>query len=469
MVLSNIEPKEVFRFFEEISAIPRGSGNTDAIAEYCVDFAKERGLEYRRDDMNNVIIIKPASAGRENSPSVIIQGHLDMVCEKEDGADHDFEKDGIKLQVEDGYVKAKGTTLGADDGIAVAYALALIDSHDISHPRIEAIFTSDEEIGMLGAAYINLEGLKSNIVLNIDSEEEGIFTAGCAGGAAVYCTVPLNTYSLKGSVYNIKISNLTGGHSGVEINKGRANAAKLAGRVIKNIGADIIKVNSGSKDNAIPASAYISIVSEINPSEICRKMEEDFNREYPAEKGKIKIECSYNGEQEAEVVGFDKVSDFIEEVPNGVQAMSREIDGLVQTSLNLGVLKIENSLIKAAFLVRSSLRKEKTEIIDKLKNITLKYGGTSEVKGDYSPWEYRSNSPLRDLMNKIYIEQYGEKPRIDIIHAGLECGMLSEKIDNLDCISFGPNLLDIHTPRERMDIASVKRVWEFILKVLEQI
>lgn len=458
----------VLNFFKEIDSIPRGSYHTDKIADYCVRFAQNRGLEYRRDALNNVIIKKPATADRADRPPVILQGHLDMVCEKEPDYDIDFLTEGLTLREEDGYLFAEGTTLGADDGIAVAYALALLDSDDIPHPPLEVVFTTDEEVGMTGAAGIDLSDLQGSTVLNIDSEVEGVLTVGCAGGATVCCTLPIRRTTASGNLYRIEISGLTGGHSGVEIHKGRVNAAILAGQLLNRLDGELISIEGGLKDNAIPPRSAIMILSETDPNPICQALSEQTKS---AEKN-IQITAKLVETGTYSVLtpeSLDAVKAFLCRVPNGVQRMSTDIPGLVQTSLNLGILKTEDGEISASFSVRSSVKAEKQDLIAKLTRLTEQFGGGVAVSGDYPAWEYREHSPLRTLMSEIFTEQYGYAPKIEVIHAGLECGILSEKLKNPDCVSFGPNILDIHTPAERLELASTERVWNFILEILKRI
>ena len=468
-MFTELEPKSVFEYFEKICSIPHGSRNTSAIADFCVEFATAHNLEYIRDELNNIIIKKPASADKKGSKPIIIQGHLDMVCEKSPDCDIDFEKDGLKLKYETGYIFADKTTLGADDGIAIAYALAILASDDIPHPPIEAVFTVDEEIGMLGATGIDLSSLAGNSVLNIDSECEGILTVSCAGGATVCCSIPIDKENSVGQIYKISIDGLTGGHSGVEIDKGRANADILAGKLISALeNIKLISICGGLKDNAIPKIASVKLMCDYNPTNICADIEDIFRKEFPREN--IKITVTQCGNNNAEILtnsSLQRVRDFFAVVPNGVQKMSNSIDGLVQTSLNLGILNTNSDCITASFSVRSSVKSEKSELISKLKSISAQFGGYIEVEGDYPAWEYRKDSPLRNLMVDVFKEQYGYEPKIEAIHAGLECGIISEKLTNPDCVSFGPNIPDIHTTSERLDVASVERVWKFILKILE--
>ena len=479
-VLSALEPREVFQYFEEICAIPHGSTNTKEISDYCVNFAKERNLKYVQDEDGNVVIWKPATPGYENAEPIMIQGHLDMVCEKEADCDIDFEKDGLELQLEDGIISAKGTTLGGDDGIAVAYALAILDSDTIPHPPLEAVFTIDEEIGLLGAASLDCSVLKSKKMLNIDSEEEGYLLVSCAGGVTSTCYLPVERQKKDGMTMELTISGLNGGHSGVEIDKGRANACQLLGRSLymlqKEISFDIIAVNGGLKDNAIPreASAVILVDADTDMTAFenqVTKLQEIYKKEFLSVDPDVTVtltEKADGNEMPMTKKATDKVIVALLNLPGGIQRMSADVEGLVQTSLNLGILETKEKEVVFSFSVRSSVGTEKEEVVNRMTSLMEMLGGRVDCKGDYPAWEYRQDSPLRDLMVRVYEEKYGKKPVIQAIHAGLECGFFSGKIPGLDCVSFGPDMKDIHTPKERMDAASVKRTWDYILEILKQ-
>ena len=501
-VLENCEPKRVFHYFEEICKIPHGSGNTKQISDYLVQFAKDHDLKYVQDEMNNVVIYKPGTAGYENAPVVIIQGHMDMVCEKDTDCDIDFEHDGLRLVFEDGVISADGTTLGGDDGIAVAFALAILDADDIPHPPLECVFTVDEEIGMLGAAAIDCSPLKSRIMLNLDSEDEGYLLVSCAGGACATCHIPVEYENAKDdhSVVKIIVEGLTGGHSGVEIIKQRANADKQLARLLYNIGRDVpyrlISIQGGLKDNAIPnkAEAYVGIDPEnvdnfVKSAEKNEKiLRHEFGNTDPELVVKVETDLSddlgsYNNADDVQNdmygrtminrVMTEKSSDIVIRslmmMPNGIQKMSNDIEGLVQTSLNLGILKTTEDEVIASFSVRSSVQSEKENLIDQLRCVSVSAGGNLDVQGDYPAWEYRHDSPLRDIMVDVFEEQYGRKPVIQALHAGVECGLFAGKLPGLDCVSFGPDMKNIHTSRESMDVASVQRTWRYVLGILERL
>lgn len=481
MKLEHLEPKEVFRYFEEICQIPHGSGNVEQISNYCVNFAKEHQLEYRQDENFNVIIWKKGTAGYENSNPVILQGHMDMVAVKEENCQKDMEKEGLDLLVSDGFVEASQTSLGGDDGIAIAYSLALLASKDIPHPPLEAVFTVDEEIGMLGAAAIDLSDLKGTTVLNMDSEEEGIFLAGCAGGATVKCNLPVNTIQAEGMKQTITFKGLVGGHSGTEIICQRANANVLMGRILlelsKNMNVSVISIAGGEKDNAIAKVGKLELLVSPEDCEVFAGVMADFIKTVKREYESTDPDLDMIVTQEQEVREYRvyhpssamKLMLALVHLPYGVVKMSNDIPGLVQTSLNLGVIVEREDTVQLCYSVRSSLSSEKEWLMDKLCSLTEFLGGECSVEGRYPAWEYRKDSPLRELISKVYEEQYHKEPIIQTIHAGVECGILAEKIPGLDCVSFGPDILDIHTTKERLDIASVERTWKLILEVLKRL
>lgn len=494
--LADLEPKEVFRFFDEICKIPHGSGNTKAISDHLAAFARERNLPYRQDDHDNTIIWKDASAGFENAPTVIIQGHMDMVCVAEDGYEIDFAKDGLIPEIKDGSVTARGTSLGGDDGIAVAMALAILDSDTIKHPPLEVVITSDEEIGMLGAQALDCSDLKGTLLLNIDSEDEGRLTLGCAGGATVTAHLPVEREKTCAEARcKLTISGLTGGHSGVEIDKERANAFVLMARTLDNIrqtaaqdDADLhlTTLYGGGKDNAIPvaceAEFIICLKDTAETDDIIDKIstcilqsEKTFQNEYHVTDKNLSLQfvrqeniaSETNSVLPLDKASTDKVIDMLLLLPNGVQRMSTDIPGLVQTSLNMGILKTTENEVEVSMLVRSSVESEKYDVIRRIRILMDMLGANISISGDYPGWEYKEDSYLRPVMVSVFEKQYGRKPVLETIHAGVECGLFASKIQNLDAVSFGPDLKDIHSPKEAMDIASVKRTWDYVLGVLK--
>lgn len=476
-VLQGLEPAAVFGFFEEICNIPHISYHEKELSDYCVNFAKERGLYYEQDEMGNVIIIGEATPGYEEVEPIMIQGHLDMVGDKVPECSIDMEKEPIKVMIDGDYLTADGTTLGGDDGIAVAYGLALLDAKDIPHPRLELVLTVSEEVGLEGATGIDLSCCKAKRLLNIDSEEEGVFTAGCAGGMRVDCRIPVETEVKSGAVCEIKTQGFLGGHSGIEINKGRANGNTAVGRFLlflkEKAAFDLVSIVGGVKDNVIPKNVTAKFLT--TDVDAVKTAVGEFNKvldmEYAVADPDVELVLEIKEAAECTVlseVSKEKVITALNLMPNGVQTMSSDLPDLVETSLNLGVIKIDETEINLCFSVRSSLESAKQFIGAKLKQLTESLGGTTGYQGDYPGWPYARESKLRDLCIKVHKEQYGTEPKIEVIHAGLECGILSSKIEGLDCISMGPNMYDVHTPDERISISSIARVWEFLKAVLAE-
>ena len=475
--LAGLEPESVFYYFEQLCAIPHGSGNTKAISDYLVHFAKEQGLRYIQDEANNVILFGEASPGYEYHPAVILQGHMDMVCEKDEGCPINMDTDGLDVTHDGQYVFARGTTLGGDNGIAVAYAMAILADRTLAHPPLEVIITVDEEVGMLGADVIDLSMLKGRTLLNLDSEEEGIFTVACAGGATATISVPAPRHPVYGPCIKLTVDGLQGGHSGVEIHKNRANANKVMGELLRRV-RDVMpfcltSLSGGAKDNAIPRSCQMTAVMlGVNPeriNDITAQLQAEIREKYDEPEVAItgdNVEALGGNALSTELT--DQVIKLLCDLPNGVQKMSADIEGLVQTSLNLGIVNLAQEL-RLTLSVRSSVNTEKLALLEKLKKLAQQSGAEYSQMGDYPAWEYKAESRLRDTMVKVYEEMYGAQAQIVAIHAGLECGLLSEKLPGLDCVSIGPEMHDIHTSRERLGIQSVERTWEFILEILKRL
>ncbi len=474
--LAGLEPAAVFEYFEKICSIPHGSGNTKAISDYLVSFAQEHGIWYVQDELNNVILFQEGTCGMEDHPPVIIQGHMDMVCEKDEDCPIDLKTQGLDVTHDGSYVFAKGTTLGGDDGIALAYALAILADKTIAHPPLEVVITVDEETGMEGATGIDLSGLRGRTLINIDSEEEGVFTVSCAGGARSTITMPIQRRAVYGPCVKLTVDGLQGGHSGVEIHKNRANANKVMGeflsRIQKLMPLCLTKLSGGSKDNAIPRSCTVTLVAMGSHIERINEVAEQLQQE---------IREQYD-EPEAVIFGDDvdafggnalstgdtaKVIALLCAAPNAVQAWSQDIPGLVQTSLNLGIAKLEKQELRLTFAVRSSVDQEKRDLLARIRELAAFHGASCDEMGDYPAWEYQKESRLRDTMVRVYQEMFQKDPQVVAIHAGLECGILSSKLPGLDCVSIGPEVHDIHTSRETLGIASTKRTWEFLLEVLK--
>ena len=463
--------EKALRFFEEFSKIPRGSGNTGPIAEYLVAFANARGLEVIRDGSDNVIIRKGATPGYEDRPGVIIQGHTDIVALKEPGCPIDMEKEGLDLYIDGDNLRARGTTLGADDGVAMAYALAILDSSDVAHPELEAVFTSDEETGLLGATALDASVIHGRMLINIDSDEEGIFTAGCAGGGRIDVSLPVKAKTHIGRIFSLSITGLKGGHSGVEIHKNRANAIKIGAEILSGLEKlRLGKTVAGSADNAIPSdftvifstSSHIFDISNVI-NEVKERLPED---ECDA---KFSIDMSISSAKLLSVEDSANILALINEMPNGVTRMSEDIEGLVETSLNMGIIKLGDKQLDLTISVRSAKGVEKAKLIERIREVAEGHSATVGVRGEYPAWEYRKNSPLRDVMCRVYKDMYGKDATVVTIHAGLECGIFSDKIEGLDCISMGPDNRDIHTPDERLSLSSFERVYEYLINVLKSI
>ena len=476
-VLENCEPKRVFHYFEEICKIPHGSGNTKQISDYLVQFAKDHDLKYIQDEMNNVVIYKPGTAGYENAPTVIVQGHMDMVCEKRPDVDHDFTKDGLNLSVEGDYVSANGTTLGGDDGIAVAYGLALLESDTIAHPPLEVFITVDEEIGLLGAVGFDCSVLKGRRFINLDSEAEGSLWISCAGGLSGISHIPVTRLEAKGEKLTVKISGLMGGHSGAEIDKNRANANSLLGKFLHGLdakaGYELISVQGGQKDNAITRESIAELLTVKENVEAVKEyaasMQAAWREEYAGTDEGITVTVTEEGEQDVKVLhptSKEKVVFFLVNVPYGVQKMSGTIKGLVETSTNIGILKTSENEVLGSSSIRSSVETARDALSDKIEYLTEFLGGEYERQGVYPAWEYRKDSPLRDKMVEVYEEMYGQKPNVVAIHAGLECGLFYKKMEGLDCVSLGPDMKDIHTSEEVLSVSSTERVWKYLVRVL---
>lgn len=498
-MLEHLEPQKVFAYFEEITRIPHGSGNVEQISNYLVGFAKKRQLRVIQDKWKNVIIFQDATPGYEDEPTLILQGHMDMVAVKTPDCVKDMKTEGLQVGIDGDNIYAEDTSLGGDDGIAVAYGLAILDSPEIKHPALELVFTVDEEVGMDGAREIDLSMLKGNRLLNLDSEEEGIFLTSCAGGARVSCRLPVLLQETRmftedadesGEDTQIRscrfmIEGLLGGHSGEEIDKERGNANMLFARVLwticRQLPVRLAAVEGGLADNAIPRKTEADILVRSGDCDTVETLLAECGRQMKAELEKkdphfaLRYEFkdmknTRDGEKYCmalSVADTRRVAALLMGFPNGVQAMSADMDGLVETSLNLGILRLTREGLAAEFSVRSSVESSRDALIDKLIAVTELAGGTNKVSGIYPGWKYRVNSPLREKMIRVYRELYGKDPRVEAIHAGVECGLLGSKIRDLDCVSIGPDMKNIHTTEETLSISSTKRVWEFLIRLLE--
>ena len=476
-VLDGLEPKKVFSYFETICGVPHGSGNTGPIADYLVQFAKDRGLGWYRDEANNVVLTKPASPGYEAADTIILQAHTDMVCEKAPGVEFDFTKDAIRLVVEGDTLRADGTTLGADDGISVAMILALLDDPELKHPKIEALLTSDEEIGLIGAFAFDCSHLTGHKLINLDSEYEGVLMCSCAGGANAYSTIPVSREELTLELVEIDISGLASGHSGVEIHKGRANSNVLMGRMLGALGEKLayrlVKLEGGSRETAI-ASASTALIgveagmtqAAVDTVKACGAV---FAKEYATAEPGMSVTAKAQAAQAVSALTAEStalVTRVLLALPDGVQAMSVDMPGLVQTSLNFGVLQLRDAELYCANTVRSSMTSQKLWILDKVSSIAALAGGKTEISGSYPGWSYNPNSVVKDTILAAYKDLFGKEATVEAVHAGIECGLFADSIPELDCVSIGPDMADVHTPREHLSIASTARTYQLLVEVL---
>lgn len=499
--LSGLKPEAVFRHFEALTQIPRESGKEKAVSDHLVAFAKKHNLEVIQEDCLNVIINKPGSKGYEKSPRVILQGHMDMVCVKREDLDFNFDTDPIPVVVDGDFVKTEGTTLGADNGIAVAMAMAILESNDMDHPPLTALITVAEETGMDGVIGLEPDHIEGDILINIDSEEEGTLLASCAGGVNNIVKLPIDKANAQASAfYKLKIQGLKGGHSGMEINQNRANAIKLLGRVLeelaKHSSLEIIRVSGGDKMNAIAkyAEAVIGLknagghesLSEEDLKTLVEGLDAKFKNEYessdPGLELVIEAMSSEKTDQEKDSsmhkndlgqalsqTSLNNLISVLRLMPYGVQTMSANIEGLVESSNNIGVLRMHEDHIEFSSAVRSSVKSLKEEINGRIEHICRLTGAKMELVSDYPEWPFKVDSPIREIMKKRWKALYDSDIKIDAIHAGLECGLLKEKVGDIDMVSLGPNLYDVHTPMEHMSIGSVERVYNFLVDVLKNV
>ncbi len=483
MVLENYEPKIVFKYFEEISNIPRGSGNEKQISDYLVAFAQARGLEVIQDEALNVIIKKAGTKGYENSPTVILQGHMDMVCEKNRGVEHDFLEDPLKLVVEGDLIKADGTTLGADNGIAIAMGLALLDSSELQHPPIELLVTTDEERGMSGGEKVDVNMLNGRMLINLDSEEEGEFLTSCAGGMRAYVKVNVKFTNLPEhyTVCELSVRGLSGGHSGADIHKERANSNRIMSRALLAIMEKheilVCKIEGGSKENAIPREADCLLafkdVEFEAVTQTVGELEELFKNEYKFSDKNLSLTMKESHADVERVFSNDSAKKIIATglmLPLGVQSMSmaEDLKGLVESSVNIGVVSTNDNVVQFACSLRSSVVSRKYLIMEQIKAVAKAVGAEFECMGDYPAWEFNKDSKLQKIFEAEYENFTGKKAEIKGIHAGLECGLFAKVLNNPDMISMGPNITGAHSPEESLSISSTFNVWNFLKHVLSK-
>ena len=479
-LLESYDYKKVLYYFEQLTRIPHGSGNVKAISDYLVAFAKEHGVRYVQDEALNVIMFKEASPGYEKAPVVMIQGHMDMVCEKNADSNHDFEKDPLKLRLVGENLMADGTTLGGDDGVAVAYAMALIADKKAKHPALEIVITTEEETGMDGAKALDMSELKASYLINVDSEDEGVVLCSCAGGMRQTCTLPMNRIPVEGVAYHLSLTGLYGGHSGAEIDKNRVNSVYAMTRLLfearEQTDFMLLDFYGGLKDNAIPREAFATVVVDEDSTALFVKVVNELAQKYKDELASI--EPGFTVEVKAgecaehlvlDAISFEKLLFFLMQAPNGIQRMSGDIEGLVESSLNLGIFEVREEEAEFNFALRSSSKTYKYFMRDKVEYLVNFLGGESTTHSEYPAWEYRRDSKLREIFREVFTELYHKEPKMEAIHAGLECGLIAEKMPELDMISIGPDMRDIHTPMEALNLPSTIRLYQFIEILLERI
>ena len=480
-VIDNLEPKLLWKEFEKISKIPRCSKHEEKIREYLLDFAKQHGLKSKTDKTGNVVISKPASSGMEGKPTVILQSHMDMVCEKNSDVDHDFTKDPIKFKLNGDILTADGTTLGADDGIGVATTLAILEDNTLKHGHIEGLFTVDEETGLTGAFALESDMLTGKIMLNIDSEDFGVITVGCAGGGDSKIKLPLKTQPISKDMENIliKISGLRGGHSGVDADEQRGNAIKLLARMLwktsQNYDFYLADIKGGDKHNAIPREAYAKV--SIDKADK-NKFISDLKSEEKDILGEIKpIDPNFKMDVE-DIEKPDKVLDknsqnnllnLLHGLPHGVDKMSYDISGLVETSTNLATVILDGNNAIMGLSSRSSITSALQDFRDRIHAIANLSGATVSEETPYPGWKPNLDSDLLKLSKKIFKDMYGKDPTVEAIHAGLECGIIGEKFPGMDMISIGPTIKYPHSPEEQVHVSTVDKFYDFTLKIIESV
>ena len=475
MVCKNFAYPELMKYFEDISAIPRASYREEKISEYLVNFAKERGLEYYCDKVGNVLINKAASKGREGDYAILLQGHTDMVCEKNEGVDHDFSTDPLKLYEKDGWLRAEGTTLGADNGVAVAVMLALLDGATESHRAIQCLFTVSEEVGLDGAKEFDYSRIYARKMINMDSADEKLITAGCAGGLRSNISVPITREGINGEVFKITVKGLFGGHSGEDIHRGRANANKVMGRILaacleKDDSLRLVSVGGGTKENAIPRESEAVVVCK--NIEAFKNTAEKISSEIKAELCKddsafrVKIEPTNNRFEAMDEASTKKVVFFISTIANGIFAMSAELEGIVEYSRNLGVVSTAEEKFEAVLNTRSARDSQIDCSIREIDQYAKMLSGSSAHYNRYPGWVYAETSEIREEYAKAYAELFGERPTVEVIHAGLECGVIKAAIPDMDMISCGPVVVNLHSPDEALDLASFERFFKVIKNLI---
>lgn len=474
-----MELEKIISYFKQLSSIPRQSGDEKAASDFLVKFAQELGLWVKQDEHNNVLVKKPGTAGRETEEAVIIQGHIDMVYVVAEGVQHTYE-DGIEVMDDGEFLHANGTSLGADNGIAISYAMMLMADQELSHPPLEFIFTTEEEVGLLGALDLDTSELSGKIVMNLDSEEEGTFCSGCAGGVRSSMEIPVEREHVEGNFREVEVAlrGLKGGHSGMEIHLERGNAIQLTGRVLtalKEYDVRISSVEAKGKSNAISSAAKLKLyVPEDSKEEVISclsTLEKTFQNELAAsdyveicvnEMGTVSVCDAFTREM------LDRLCGILTLLPQGVMHMSMAVPGLVETSINTGNMEEKDGKIVLDSALRSSVESAKYFLRDKVQTIADVYGATCEWSGAYPGWQFKEESKIRDKAVEKYKEIFGNEPKVEAIHAGLECGYWAAKIEGADILSMGPNMFDVHSPREKISKQSIANVWELLKAILSE-
>ena len=480
-VFEGLKPATLWRYFYELNQVPRESKHEAEAAQYIIKVARELGLPYKQDEVGNVVVTKSATPGHEDKPTVCLQGHLDMVCEKNSGTEHDFRKDPINMKIDGGFVRADGTTLGADNGIGVATALAVMADKDMVHPPMEFLFTIDEETGMTGANGLKPGFVTASILINCDSEEDGALYVGCAGGKDTEITLAIDRENTPAdfTAFTVKLTGLKGGHSGLDIALGRANANKLLNRVFWNANEKydfrLSAFSGGSKHNAIPREADATVL--VNPKDVSgfktliTKFEKIFTEEYNGIEAGIKIVVEETPKPEKVFTREFQTGllNLLYALPHGVVAMSPAIPDLVETSTSLAIVRTEEAKIVILTSQRSSVETAKNDISDKVKATGLLAGGNVHQGGGYPGWKPNMDSNILKYMKTTSADLYGKEPEVKAMHAGLECGIIGETIPGIDMISFGPTIMNPHSPDEVLEIKTVEKFWNLLKETLKRI
>lgn len=483
MPLSQLEPRAVWTAFAELNAVPRPSKREEQVQAFAVQIGQSLGLPTAKDSVGNVRILKPASPGMEAAPTVVIQAHLDMVCQQNDGTGHDFDREGIDMLIEDGWVKARGTTLGADNGIGVAFAIATLRSTEMVHPSIEVLFTSDEETGMTGALGLETGWIKGKYLLNIDTEDDRELTIGCAGGIDVSATGKASYRPAPVEdpmAFRLTIKGLTGGHSGMDIHLGLGNANLLMMRLLRDLEREacilVHQVEGGNLRNAIPRECNsIVVMGKAHVGLLKGAMQPlvaDLKKEHQSTDPHMEILLEELGMSDFPVMAAQSQSAVIQVIsasPAGILRMNPDVAGLVQTSNNVAKISISPNGVEVLCLTRSSSESEKMDAAQRLASLYKMAGFETSFTGSYPGWEPSPGGTLASLMHESYVTMFREEPHVNACHAGLECGIIGERCPGMEMISFGPNIRGAHSPDERVEIASVQKSWNYFEDVLKRL